>query len=84
MRQVDAQMEPQQQAQNPATDELPAIQIPAPVQFVSHPLPELPTYEDKSYGPAVPERALVRAPRRYSRKALLATSGARRTPWLLQ
>ena len=64
-------MEPQQQAQNPATDELPAIQIPAPVQFVPHRLAELATYEDKSYAPAVPELALVRIPKCFSREALL-------------
>ena len=71
IRQDDAQMEPQQPAQSQATEELPAIQIPGPMQFVPHPLAELATCEDRSYPPAVPERALVRAPRRYSRAALL-------------
>jgi len=73
MPQEDAQTESEQPAQSPAAEERPALQVPAPVQFVPHPLPELATREDRSYAPALPEHTRVRAPRRYSREALLGT-----------
>jgi len=69
-RQDDAQLNSQQQAQIPATEVLPAIRVPGPVQFVLHPHPELATHPEKSYGSAMPERAPIRVPRRYSREAL--------------
>lgn len=73
MRQDDAQMDPQQPAQSPAAEELPAIQLPAPVQFVPRPLPVFVTYEDMSIAREVPGRTRARAPRRYSREALLGS-----------